>query len=348
MSFYPANFNFVLYTAVFATNILGEVLPLMTLADHASYSWKQLSAMRLPQRPTATIAKTSKLNFLKHPLALIMLVCAPLGLALPAKALEVKITPANPQLGDTMTVLIQQDSLTVQNPPSVTINQKTYPAFEVSPNQFRAFVPTTPLDQPGKRTVQVSDGARERNLLVLVRDRQFPVQRITLPPGKAGQKATELELNRVAAFKQLVTPEKYWNGPFLQPNQGRISTIYGVRRYYNGKFAKDYYHRGVDYAGATGSPVVAPAAGRIALVGKEAEGFRVHGNVVGLDHGQGVTSIFMHLNRIDVREGEMVKAGQVIGSVGSTGASTGPHLHWGLYVQGQSVDPLPWRQQNFN
>lgn len=305
----------------------------------------------LTQQPTAITTKTSKpskLNFLKHPLVLTMLTCVPLGLASPAKALEVKITPANPQLGDTVTVMIQQDNPAAQNPPSVTIDQQTYPAFAISPNQFRAFVPTTPLDQPGKRKVQVSNGEQERNLLVQVRDRQFPVQRITLPPGKAGQKATELELNRVAAFKQLVSPEKYWNGSFLAPNKGRISTIYGVRRYYNGKFAKDYYHRGVDYAGATGSPVIAPATGRIALVGREAEGFRVHGNVVGLDHGQGVTSIFMHLNRIDVREGEMVKAGQVIGSVGSTGASTGPHLHWGLYVQGQSVDPLPWRQQNFN
>ncbi|PMB24345.1 M23 family metallopeptidase, partial [Fischerella thermalis] len=193
----------------------------------------------------------------------------------------------------------------------------------------------------------VTGGSQVRNLLVQVNPRKFPVQRINLPPGKAGVKATEYELKRVSELKALQTPQKYWSGTFIKPNAGRISTIYGVRRYYNGKFAKDYYHRGVDYAGPTGSPVVAPAAGKVALVGRVSEGFRVHGNVVGIDHGQGVTSIFMHLSRINVKEGDMVKPGQLIGAVGSTGASTGPHLHWGLYVNGQSVDPTPWRYQEF-
>ncbi len=273
---------------------------------------------------------------------------APIALAAPTQALQVQVIPANPKLGDTFSVVIQPDNPAINSRPSVTINQKTYPAFAIAPNKFRALVPTTPLEQPGKRQIQVSAAGQVRNLLLLVGDRKFPVQRINLPPGKAGLEATEYELNQVAAFKQLVTPQKFWNGPFLKPNQGRITTIYGVRRYYNGKFANDYYHRGVDYAGAAGSPVVAPAAGRVALVGQVSQGFRVHGNIVGIDHGQGVTSIYMHLSRINVKEGDFVKAGQVIGAVGSTGASTGPHLHWGLYVHGQSVDPLPWRNQGIN
>jgi len=273
---------------------------------------------------------------------------APIALAAPAQALQVQVIPANPKLGDTFSVVIQPDNPAINSRPSVTINQKTYPAFAIARNKFRALVPTTPLEQPGKRQIQVSAAGQVRNLLLLVGDRKFPVQRINLPPGKAGLEATKYELNRVAAFKQLVTPQKFWNGPFLKPNQGRITTVYGVRRYYNGKFANDYYHRGVDYAGAVGSPVVAPAAGRVALVGQVSQGFRVHGNIVGIDHGQGVTSIYMHLSRINVKEGDFVKAGQVIGAVGSTGASTGPHLHWGLYVHGQSVDPLPWRNQGIN
>ncbi|CAD5915168.1 putative metalloprotease HI_0409 [Planktothrix rubescens] len=175
------------------------------------------------------------------------------------------------------------------------------------------------------------------------RDRSFPTQSIWLPPDKEELNGTDKEFDRVDAFKALVTPEKYWKGPFLRPNAGEITTIYGVRRYYNGEFAKDYYHRGVDYGGEMGSAVVAPAAGRVALVGRESEGFEIHGNVIGLDHGQGVASIFMHLSRIDVKEGDFVQPGQVIGAVGATGASTGPHLHWGLYVQGKAVDPVPWR-----
>jgi lysostaphin len=262
----------------------------------------------------------------------------------PSQALQVRVSPAKPHLGDTLSVLITPDNTATASIPSVTLDRKTYPVFQVAPNQFRAFVPTTPLQKPGKRLLRVSSEDRERNLAVWVGNRKFPIQRLYLRPGKAGLEATEKELDRVAAFKQLVTPQKFWNGPFLKPNRGRISTIYGVRRYYNGKFANDYYHRGVDYAGAAGSPVVAPAAGRVALVGLESQGFRVHGNTIGIDHGQGVTSVFLHLSRIYVKEGDFVKAGQVIGAVGTTGASTGPHLHWGLYVQGESVDPTAWNR----
>ncbi|AFZ23380.1 metalloendopeptidase-like membrane protein [Cylindrospermum stagnale PCC 7417] len=269
----------------------------------------------------------------------------PVTLALPVDALQVQVTPTTPRLGDTLSVEINLDTPGNDRPPRVTIGEKTYPAFEVSPNQYRALVPTTPLEKAGIRKFKVFGDGQEQNLSVQVRDRKFPIQRINLPPGKSGLQATELELNRVAAFKALQTPQKYWNGLFLKPNKGRMSTIYGVRRYYNGKFANDYYHRGVDYAGAAGSAVVAPAAGRVAMVGRVSQGFRVHGNVVGIDHGQGVTSIFMHLSRINVKEGDLVKAGQLIGAVGSTGASTGPHLHWGLYVNGLSVDPIPWQNK---
>ncbi|QSJ15094.1 M23 family metallopeptidase [Nostoc sp. UHCC 0702] len=271
----------------------------------------------------------------------------PVTLALPVDALQVQVAPSNPTLGDTLSVVINLDNPNNGSNPTVAIGEKTYPVFAIAPNKYRALVPTTPVEKPGTRTFKISGDGQVQNLAVKVSDRKFPVQRITLPPGKAGVDATEYELKRVAAFKALQTPEKYWNGPFLKPNAGRITTIYGVRRYYNGTFAKDYYHRGVDYAGGAGSPVTAPAAGRVALVGKVSQGFRVHGNVVGIDHGQGVTSIFMHLSRINVKEGDIVKPGQIIGAVGSTGASTGPHLHWGLYVNGQSVDPVPWRNKVF-
>ncbi|WP_322875119.1 M23 family metallopeptidase [Dolichospermum planctonicum] len=269
----------------------------------------------------------------------------PMALGLPAKALEVQIMPKNPQLGDTISVLIEADAQKSLSNPTVTVGEKNYPAFEIAPRQYRSFIPTTPLEKAGVRTIKVSEEGQEQKLSVQVRDRKFPVQRITLPPGKAGVNATQEELKRVAEFKALQTPEKYWNGVFLTPNAGRTSTRYGVRRYYNGVFANDYYHRGQDYAGAAGSSVTAPAAGRVALVGTVSQGFRVHGNVIGIDHGQGVVSIFMHLSRINVQEGDFVKAGQKIGAVGSTGASTGPHLHWGLYVNGQSIDPLPWKSQ---
>ncbi|MEG4495762.1 M23 family metallopeptidase [Microcoleus sp. F10-C6] len=260
-----------------------------------------------------------------------------------AQALQVQVTPANPELGDTLSVIIQVDGSGGETP-KVSLQQKNYPAFPIGNGRFRALLPTTPVEKPGARQIQVTGDGQVKNLSVQVRGRDFPTQSIWLPPGK-DEEGTDAEFDRVDAFKALVTTEKFWDGKLLRPNSGEITTIYGVRRYYNGVFAQDYYHRGVDYAGAYGSPVVAPAAGRVSLVGRESQGFKIHGNVVGIDHGQGVASILMHLSRIDVKEGDVVKAGQVIGALGSTGASTGPHLHWGLYVHGQSVDPVPWRLQ---
>jgi len=262
-----------------------------------------------------------------------------LGAIAPAIALEVQINPNRPKLGETVSVFVQVNN--PNQPPTVTHNGTTLPALPLQPGRYRAFLPTSPLDRPGSITLQVQGDGETQTLPITLENRSFPTQRITVRGG--GNGATPYELERVAAFKNLVSPEKHWRGPFLRPTNGRISTTYGIRRYYNGVFAQDYYHRGVDYAASTGTPVVAPAAGYIRLVDREANGFRIHGNTVGIDHGQGVLSIMIHLNSITVREGEFVQAGQRIGTVGNTGASTGPHLHWGLYVNGVAIDPVPWR-----
>jgi murein DD-endopeptidase MepM/ murein hydrolase activator NlpD len=286
------------------------------------------------------------LSKLKYPQLSISAAIAAVLLALaPAKALNVTVTPAQPKLGDTLSVVISSDNSDPE--PIVIFKNKNYPAFAITGDRYRALLPTSPLDLPGKVTIRIKDAGSTQDLKINLAKQKFPVQRIRLS-GKASRSATKLEQNRVAEFKSLVTSEKYWRGNFIRPNAGRISTVFGVRRYYNGVFARDYYHQGVDYAGGYGSPIVAPAAGKVVLVGTEAEGFRVHGNTIGIDHGQGVLSIFLHLSKINIREGDLVKAGQLIGAVGSTGASTGPHLHWGLYVHGVAVDPALWRLSEIN
>jgi murein DD-endopeptidase MepM/ murein hydrolase activator NlpD len=263
-------------------------------------------------------------------------------LMVPAQATQVQIQPTNPQLGDTISVVVLADSPNAE-PPTVTLGDQTYPTFNLGGNRFRALLPTTPLDRPGRLNIQVNAAGEVQNLAVPLGDRSFPTQRITVRGGGSG--GTDFEFNRVDEFKRLLTPEKFWSGAMTRPNRGEITSVYGVRRYYNGVFANDYYHKGVDYGGGTGSPTMAPAAGRIVLVGRESEGFRLHGNTVGIDHGQGVASIFLHLSRIDVQEGDFVQAGQTVGAVGATGSATGPHLHWGLYVHGEAVDPVPWRYE---
>lgn len=268
------------------------------------------------------------------------------GCAGSAIALDVQFNPPSPRLGDTISVTISPDNQTVAGNVQVQVGQETYNAFPIAGGRFRAFIPTTPLEAAGRRNVRVTDGATTRNLAINVGKRTFRIQRINLPPGKAGVKATETELRRAREFRAVRSPEKFWTRAFIDPSRGRKSTPYGVRRYYNGVFAKDYYHRGLDYAAPSGAPVVAPAPGRVILVGRVVDGFRVHGNTVGIDHGQGVASILIHLRDISVKEGDFVQVGQKVGTVGSTGASTGPHLHWGLYVNGKSIDPVQWLKTN--
>jgi murein DD-endopeptidase MepM/ murein hydrolase activator NlpD len=280
-------------------------------------------------------------------LTISLVVITILGIVLvhPAQAFLAQVSPTAPELGDTLTVSMQTDAEGAA--PQVKFGAKTYPAFSMGGNRYRTLLPTTPLNKPGPMTVQVDNAGESRAFKLNLKKRWFPTQSIWLRPG-SDSNSDEYEFDRMDAFKAIVSPQKYWNGPFRKPNSGPVTTVYGVRRYYNGVFAKDYYHRGVDYAGSYGSAVVAPADARVALVGREANRFKVHGNCVGLDHGQGVESVYLHLSRIDVKEGDFVKAGQTIGALGSSGAATGPHLHWGLYVFGQSIDPTPWRNQGFN
>jgi murein DD-endopeptidase MepM/ murein hydrolase activator NlpD len=277
-------------------------------------------------------------------LGLSLIVGVFLSVITPVLAFQAQVTPTTAQLGDTIVVSTQTEDSTA---PKVNLGSKTYPAFEMAPGRFRTFVPTTPLTKPGTLNIRVAQGADVQTFPIPLKSRTFPIQRIWLSNQNDGP-VDEYEFDRMDAFKAIVSDQKFWNGPLLRPNAGPITSGYGIRRYYNGVFAKDYFHRGVDYAGPSGSAIVAPAAGRVALVGRVNQRFKVHGNCIGLDHGQGVSSVFLHLSRIDVKEGDMVQAGQVIGALGTTGASTGPHLHWGLYVNGQAVDPSPWRTKGFS
>ena len=274
------------------------------------------------------------------PVGLAVLGVSLMGFIADAEAFQVKLSPEIPKLGEAISVTVETTDK--DGTPTVSSAKRTYPVFLIEENKYRAFIPTTPLDKPGSMSIDIKVDEKTEKVTVPLKERNFPVQKITIKK-TSSLSATKTELERVREFKKIVTPKKLWNGKFIPPNSGKVSSVFGVLRYYNGVFAKDYYHTGVDYAGGYGSAVVAPAAGRVVLVGLESKGFRVHGNTVGIDHGQGVLSIFLHLSSINVKEGQMVSPGDKIGKIGSTGASTGPHLHWGLYVNGVAVDPVPWR-----
>ena len=117
--------------------------------------------------------------------------------------------------------------------------------------------------------------------------------------------------------------------------QGRISGRFGNQRIYNGTPKSP--HSGMDIAAGTGTPIRAPAGGTVTLAQQD---FYLTGGTVMIDHGHGIGSNFLHLSRLDVKVGDVVKQGDVIGAVGSTGRSTGPHLHWGMSWFDIRIDPL--------
>ncbi|MCA1993946.1 MAG: M23 family peptidase, partial [Coleofasciculus sp. S288] len=132
------------------------------------------------------------------------------ALAVPAGAVQVRLSPTTLQLGDTLSVVIEQNP-SLSSSPTVKVGEKTYPGYITDSGNFRALIPTTPLDSPGTLRIQVAAGGDAKNMTVPLRNRSFPTQRIRLS-GAAGAQATQHELDRVAAFKALETPEKYWNG----------------------------------------------------------------------------------------------------------------------------------------
>jgi murein DD-endopeptidase MepM/ murein hydrolase activator NlpD len=144
----------------------------------------------------------------------------------------------------------------------------------------------------------------------------------------------EAEVAQVKAARAEISPWPFWRAPFQWPATGRISTHFGAQRVY-GEIPANY-HSGMDIAAPHGTPVKAPIPGVVRLA---AGPFMLEGNLIIIDHGRGLFSAMMHLSKLEVKPGDIVAQGQVIGRIGSTGRSTGPHLHWGMTWHGVKVDP---------
>lgn len=180
---------------------------------------------------------------------------------------------------------------------------------------------------------------RKDEKTLLIRKKDFPEQRLTLPESMVTP--PQETLDRIIRERDLTVEAlntfsagRLWKGNFIRPVPGGISSEFGVRRFLNDQPRSP--HRGVDLRGAQGTPVKAMNKGRVVLTGD----FYFGGRTVIIDHGQGLLTLYMHLNQIMVSRDEQVKKGDTLGLVGSTGRSTGPHLHLGMYILGRPVDPL--------
>lgn len=198
--------------------------------------------------------------------------------------------------------------------------------------------------RPGPQTLtfRVLTGEEEavRHRSVNIVARSYPRQELSLPPRMVTPPSAELERIkaervRTQKAKNTWSARRLWQLPFHRPVGGKTTSIYGLQRVLNGKPKNP--HRGLDFRAPTGTAVEAVAAGRVIL----AESHYYAGNSIYIDHGNGVISLYFHLSAFDAARGDIVKRGQVIGRAGSTGRSTGPHLHLSVSVQGQLVDPAP-------
>ena len=216
-----------------------------------------------------------------------------------------------------------------------------YAGRDLRVTQYGTVVFGVGRDEKGPITVTIDDAqGRHSTLDIAVEARDWPVEHVDgVPPKTVDPPADIAERIRreqalVAAARNRDDPRTDFTRPFLRPLAGRISGRFGNQRVYNGK--PRAAHSGMDIAAPSGTEVKAPAAGVITFADID---LYLTGGTVLLDHGHGISSNFLHLSRIDVKPGERIEQGQVIGAVGATGRASGPHLHWGMNWFDVRIDP---------
>ena len=195
-----------------------------------------------------------------------------------------------------------------------------------------------------KVSINFNDNLREFN----VEQKKYNIERIQgLPrakvePSEKDLKKIKLDQKLIINAKKIGEKKKLFNNEFILPVNGRLTGFFGSQRILNKKPKRPHY--GIDIAQKKGAPIVAPSSGKVKLVAKE---MFFTGNTVILDHGLGLISIFAHMDEILVENGQFVSIGETLGSVGMTGRATGPHLHWGVYLENTPVDPMSLLSRSF-
>ena len=276
-------------------------------------------------------------------------------LGLPCAALALNFPKSNPVPGGIAVIKLD---ITAAQPPVVTYNghrvmvvadqASTATTDQVNTNNDSASnsdpvwlaVAGIPLAaSPGKQELTVVSQGNKQRISFEIHDKAYETQHITIK-NKRKVNPNKKDLKRIGKEKKLIQEAlTHWSDTppqqteFILPVHGRLSSPFGLRRFFNKQPRKP--HSGVDIAAPAGTPIVSPASGTIIRTGE----FFFNGNTVFIDHGQGLVTMYCHMSRIDVKAGEKVEAGAVIGAVGMTGRVTGPHLHWGVIMNDASIDP---------
>jgi murein DD-endopeptidase MepM/ murein hydrolase activator NlpD len=225
----------------------------------------------------------------------------------------------------------------------VRVFGKDIPAFKIETGAWRALVGIDLDQKPGSYVAAIeglgADGVSRVEHSIVVQSRRYPTRNLRVDPSFVNPPPAVLQ--RIEAEQVFLRmslersdADRLWTAPFVRPVPGRTNSQFGTRSVFNGQPRGP--HRGADFLSPAGEPIKSPNAGRVVA----ARNLYFSGNTIVIDHGLGLVSMLAHLSRIDVREGELVAPGQIVGLVGATGRVTGPHLHWTLTVSGARVDPL--------
>ena len=264
-----------------------------------------------------------------------LLVVGPVG-----AAVKVTVTPPAVRQGDVALIVVTGAA----SAPDMDGNVAGRPLFFFPyADGYAALIGFDLEAKPGKTPWRIGflDGGAPRKAAgaITVKARKFPIQRLSLPKSMVDlapkdERRAEAEAARLHALFDTISPERLWRGHFTRPVASDAKPEgFGSRRIINGKPRSP--HSGVDFSAPAGTQVVASNAGRVALVGE----FFFGGRLVALDHGEGLYTLYMHLERVEVVEGALVERGSIIGAVGSTGRATGPHLHWAAQLRRARIDP---------
>ncbi len=253
----------------------------------------------------------------------------------------IQIQPTTVRQGQIVTVTIAAEKALVR--PTLRFAGRAWPLHRLGTSPA-TYLATDPRTKPGRYEVTLealSAGGvpvRARAVVTVVRV-AFPTRSLTFDQQTSTlltPEASERERRRTEAALHVLRDDQLWAGPFLLPVNGPVSSPYGVINIYQGQMWG--FHGGVDLAVPMGTPVQAANDGIVRL----AEELPLSGIAVLIDHGFGVVSTYFHMSAVRVAAGQPVQRGEIIGNVGTTGLSLGPHLHWGIRVNGVYVDPLPW------
>jgi len=243
------------------------------------------------------------------------------------------VAPRSANLGETLRLTCTGDVA------SAKWNERTIRLFPQPDGRKFGLMPVSVKETPGPATIDFlsPQGAKLASLKFTVRATRFPSENVRLSAEIDALRSTPEEIKLLTDFRNGVSDERYWQDPLAPPVAGCVTSPFGVKRLHNGKPTGES-HGGVDQRTPAGEPIRAIADGRIVYAQK----FNVLGNAVGVDHGQGLGSMYLHMSKLEASPGALVKKGDVLGYAGSTGRSTGPHLHWVLYANGVNVNPAQW------